>query len=578
MIARIIAGLSACLLASIAVAGEMPASEQFNELLDEHWRRAEQEQVFFRTDPDSYRPDGKLAEFSAEARARRQAFNETVLARLEAIDESALRGQESISYKLFRYEREAERESYQYPDHLFPVTSLFGYHSYFAEAPAKMAFNTPADYERYLVSLADFPRYNREHIQLLEEAVERGYTQYCESMAGYESTIGNLVVENPEDSSLYAPFTAIPGTFAPALQADLRKRGRALVEDAVVPAYAELYEFFTQGYMPNCREEPGISSLPGGAEYYAHLLRFFTTTDMSPREIHELGLLETTRIRVEMEAVIRQLGFKGSFAEFLDYLRTDPGFYASDSQDLLEKTAWIAKKMDGMMPAYFGRQARNPYTVRPVEGRGDYYVPGSPDGSTPGIFYINVTDLAAKPLYNLEALTLHEAVPGHHHQTALAMELDLPRFRQSVYHAAFGEGWGLYSERLGLEAGFYTDPYSNFGRLTYEMWRANRLVVDTGIHAFGWSRQQAIDYLMENSALTLPEVVAEVDRYITWPGQATAYKIGELRIRALRARAEQALGPDFDIRAFHDVVVGNGSVSIAVLEQIVGDWIAGQAR
>jgi uncharacterized protein (DUF885 family) len=299
---------------------------------------------------------------------------------------------------------------------------------------------------------------------------------------------------------------------------------------------------------------------------------------MSPREIHELGLLETARIRVEMEAVIQQLGFQGSFGQFLEFLRTDPGFYAGDPQDLLEKTAWIAKKMDGMMPALFGRQARNPYTVRPVEGRGGYYVPGAADGSSPGIFYINVTDLAAKPLYNLEALTLHEAVPGHHHQTALAMELDLPRFRQTVYHAAFGEGWGLYAERLGLEAGFYTDPYSNFGRLTYEMWRANRLVVDTGIHAFGWSRQQAIDYLLANSALTRPEVLAEVDRYITWPGQATAYKIGELRIRALRSRSEEVLGPDFDIRAFHDVVVGNGSVPIVILEQIVDEWIAEQTR
>jgi uncharacterized protein (DUF885 family) len=578
MMVRIIAGGYACLLALMAGAAEPPAAEQFNRLLEEHWRQAEQEQVFFRTDPDSYRPNGKLAEVSAEARARRQAFNEYVLGRLDQIDESGLQGQLRTSYKLFRYEREAERESYQYPNHLFPVTSLFGYHSYFAQAPAKMAFNTVADYERYLLSLADFPRYNREHIELLEEAVALGYTQYCESMAGYEVTISEQIIARPEDSSLYAPFTAMPATFAPATQADLRRRGRSLVEESVVPAYARLYDFFTRRYMPHCRPEPGISSLEGGMDYYAHLLRFFTTTDMGAREIHELGLRESARIRAEMEAVIQQLGFRGSFEQFLDFLRTDPGFYASDSRDLLEKTAWIAKRMDGMMPAFFGRQARNPYTVRPVEGRGGYYVPGAPDGSAPGIFYINVTDLAAKPLYNLEALTLHEAVPGHHHQMAIAMELELPRFRQTVYHAAFGEGWGLYSERLGLEAGFYTDPYSNFGRLTYEMWRANRLVVDTGIHAFGWSRQRAIDYLLANSALTRPEVVAEVDRYITWPAQATAYKIGELKIIALRSRAEQALGPDFDIREFHDVVLGSGSVPIAVLEQIVDDWVAGQAR
>lgn len=574
---RVLTALFACFLASGSVAQDASASAEFNKLLQDHWQRAEQEQVFFRTDPDAYRPDGKLAEVSIQALARRRAFNESMLARLATIDEAELRGQDRVSYKLFRYEREAERESYQYPGHLFPFTSLFGYHSYFAEAPAKMAFNDAADYQRYIVSLADFPRYNREHIQLLEQAIELGYTHYCESMAGYGATISGLIVDRPQDSVLFAPFSVMPGTIGAAEQEKLRAQGLALIETSVVPAFEALYQFFEQRYMPECRSEPGISSLEGGADYYAHLLRFFTTTDMSPADIHELGLLETTRIRVEMDAVIRQLGFEGSFREFLDYLRTDPRFYAADSQDLLEKTAYIAKKMDGMMPAFFGRLARNTYAVRPVDGRGAYYAPGAPDVSAPGIYYINVTDLSAKPLYNLEALTLHEAVPGHHHQMALAMELDLPPFRRTVYHAAFGEGWGLYAERLGLEAGFYADPYSNFGRLTYEMWRANRLVIDTGIHAFGWSRQRAIDYLLDNSALTRTEVVAEVDRYITWPGQATAYKIGELKIRELRARAETALGPDFDIRAFHDVVVGNGSVSIAVLESIVDDWIVGQA-
>jgi uncharacterized protein (DUF885 family) len=576
---RVLAGWASCLLATLALAQDNTApAQQLNTLLAEHWQRAVQEQVFFRTDPDGYRPDGKLAEVNAAARARRQAFNEDVLDRLERIDDSALQGQDRISFRVFRYEREAERESYLYPNHLFPINRLSGYHSYFAEAPAKMAFNTPRDYRRYLVSLADFERYNREHIELLEQAVRSGYTQYCESMAGYETSISRQLVARPQDSSLYAPFAAMPATFAPELQAELRQQAEALIAGKVVPAYQELYEFYVTRYMPACRAEPGLSSLEGGADFYAHLLRFFTTTDMSPAEIHELGLRETRRIRAEMETLIRQLGFEGSFSAFLDNLRTDPRFYAADGQDLLEKTAYIAKKMDGMMPSLFGRLARNTYTVRPLQGRGGYYVSGAPDGSAPGIFYINVTDLAAKPLYNLEALTLHETVPGHHHQMALALELELPDFRRTAYHAAFGEGWGLYAERLGLEAGFYTDPYSNFGRLTYEMWRANRLVVDTGIHAFGWSRQQAIDYLLANSALTRPEVVAEVDRYITWPGQATAYKIGELKIRALRARAESSLGQDFDIRAFHDVVLGNGSVPIALLEEIVDEWISAQLQ
>lgn len=575
---KLFAGLSACLLASGALAQDPTASQEFHALLQEHWQRAVREQVFFRVDPDSFRLHGKLAEVTDTARARRQAFNAYLLDRLDQIDAGALQGQDRVSYKLFRYEREAERESYRYPNHLFPITRLTGYHSYFAQAPAGMAFNTPDDYRRYLVSLADFPRYNREHIELLAEGVRRAYTQYCESMQGYEATISEQLVERPQDSALYGPFTVMPATIPPGLQEELRRQGQALIMDQVVPAYRELYAFFTQRYMPACRHEAGLSSLPGGADFYAHLLRFFTTTDMSPVAIHELGLAETRRIRAEMEEIIRQLGFEGSFSEFLDYLRTDPGFYATDGQDLLEKTALIAKRMDGMMPALFGRLARNTYTIRATQARGGYYAPGAPDGSSSGVFYINLNDLRAKPLYNMEALTLHEAVPGHHHQTALAMELDLPEFRKTVYHAAFGEGWGLYAERLGLEAGFYTDPYSNFGRLTYEMWRANRLVVDTGIHAFGWTRQQAIDYLMRNSALTLPEVEAEVDRYITWPAQATSYKIGELKIRALRARAEQALGPNFDIRQFHDVVVGNGSVPIAVLEELVDEWIAAQLQ
>ncbi|RLQ22623.1 DUF885 family protein [Seongchinamella sediminis] len=551
-------------------------SADLHRLLDEHWARAQQEQVFFRTDPDAYRPDGKLAQVDAAARERRRAFNEQMLRRLAEIDLDALGGQDRISYQLFRYERQTERESYEYRDHLFPITSLFGYHSYFAAAPANMAFAELVDYQRYLVSLEDFPRYNREHIALLQQAVDKGYTHYCAAITGYEQSIAELIVSDPRQSSLYQPFTRIPATVPEEQRQQLRQRGVQLVDDAVIPAYRELYAFFTDVYLPNCRQAVGIGSLPGGDAYYAYLLRFFTTTDMSPRQIHELGLAETRRIRAEMAAIIEQVGFAGSFSEFLGFLRSDPRFYAADARDLLEKTAFIAKKMDGLMPRYFGRLARNTYEIRGSEGRGAYYVTGAEDGSTAGVYFINVSNPRSQPLYNLEALTLHEAVPGHHHQTALALELDLPEFRKTVYHAAFGEGWGLYAESLGKEAGFYTDPYSDFGRLTYEMWRANRLVVDTGLHAFGWSRQQAIDYLLANSALTEAEVASEVDRYITWPGQATAYKIGELRIKALRAEAEQALGPDFDLRAFHDVVVGNGSVAIAILEEVVREWIVAQ--
>lgn len=541
-----------------------------------HWAQAEKEQIFFRTDPDAYRPNGKLAEVSAEARERRRLYNEEVLDKLGDIDERKLTGQDRVSYKLFRYERLTERDSYRYYDHRFPITSLFGYHIYFAAAPANMTFDSADDYERYLVSLADFPRYNREHIALLQEGIDTGYTHYCGSIDGYEITMASLVVDDPTESPLYAPFTKLPATLTEAQRERFVREGRALVESAIVPSFRELYLFFTQQYLPNCRETVGITSLDGGNDYYAYLLRYFTTTDMTPREIHELGLAEARRIRGEMEAIIEQVGFDGDFRAFLDFLRTDPQFYADNGQQLLEKVAFIAKKMDGMMPRLFATLPRNTYEIRGVQGRGAYYVMGEPEVGTPGTYFINISNLQAQPLYNLEALTLHEAVPGHHHQTALALELDLPEFRKTVYHAAFGEGWGLYSERLGKEAGFYVDPYSDFGRLTYEMWRANRLVVDTGLHAFGWSRQEAIDYMLASSALSVDEVTAEVDRYITWPGQATSYKIGELRIRALRERAESALGPRFDLRAFHDIVVGNGSVAIAIMEELVQEWIEAQ--
>jgi len=420
-------------------------AEDFHALLDEHWAAAEKEQIFFRTDADAFRLNGKLPEFTPAARARRQAYNEDMLRRLQEIDADSLEGQDRISFKLFRYERETERDFYRFYDHRFPIRSLTGYHSYFAHAPGNMAFNTVEDYEKYLVSLADFPRYNRENMDLMREGIETGYTQYCESMEGYENTISEFIVDDLDQSVFYAPFLDFPVTVPEAVRADLSEQGGKLIREKVVPAYRELYRFFTEEYQPNCREAVGITSLEGGQAYYAYLIRFFTTTDMQPQEIHDLGLSETRRIRAEMEAVIASTGFEGSFQQFLEFLRTDSQFFARDSQDLLEKIALITKKMDGQMPRFFGTLARNTYELRPTDGRGAYYVSGEEGGRTAGIYFINITDLKAQPLYNLEALSLHEAVPGHHHQSALAMELDLPEFRRTLYHAGFGEGWGLYA-------------------------------------------------------------------------------------------------------------------------------------
>ena len=333
-------------------------------------------------------------------------------------------------------------------------------------------------------------------------------------------------------------------------------------------------------YIPGARSTVGASALDGGKEYYAFLVRHFTTLDLTPEQDHAIGLAEVQRIRAEMEAVIRQTGFEWSFAGFLKFLRTDPRFYAKTPEELLKQAAFTAKKIDGKLPSLFGRLPRQPYGVEPVPAdiapkyTGGRYVPAPLDGKKAGTYWVNTYALETRPLYVLDALTLHEVVPGHHLQIALAKEMtDLPNFRRHLYIDVFGEGWALYAERLGLEMGLYADPYSQFGRLTYEMWRACRLVVDTGLHAMGWTRQQAIDYLAGNTALSLHECTTETDRYIAWPGQALAYKMGELKIRELRRRAEEALGPRFDIREFHDRILSGGTVTLPILEERIETYI-----
>ncbi len=563
-------------IALTACGGSATSGDSFQAILDDHWDNAVAEQIFFRSDPDAWRMNGKLAEFTAEARARRQAFNEEILARLDDVDFDALERNDQVSFQVFEYERLTERDSYEQVDYLFPITSMFGYHTYFAEAPAAMSFLSSEAYEKYLISLADFPRYNNEHIELLREAVARGFTHFCESMADYEKTISAHIVDDVKESGLYLPFLQFPSTIPGNRQAEFTARGVELIESNVIPGYRTLLEFFRSEYMPACRQTVGITSLEGGLPYYEYLIRYFTTTELSPEEIHKLGLSEVKRIQGEMQDIIDELEFDGDFKAFLEYLRSEPSFYATSVSELLGKVALITKTAEGEAPKFFTLLPRGTYNIKDNPSRGTFYMPSSGDGTTSGTYFLGTEPLNSQPLYTLEALSLHEAVPGHHLQSALAMELGLPEFRRQLYHSGYGEGWGLYSEFLGKEMGFYQDPYSDFGRLTYEAWRAGRLVVDTGMHAFGWSRQEAIDYMLSISALSEHEVAREIDRYITWPAQALAYKIGELKIKELRKKAEQSLGESFDIRAFHDTVVGNGSVPIAVLEDIVNEWIDSQ--
>lgn len=567
--------LALCVAAcDLEVSTDSPsAADQFHVLLDHHWAGSKAEKIYFRNDPDAWRMNGKLSEHTTEARERRNAFNESILARLADIDPSGLNKKDRVSFSVFKYERETEQSSHEFPNHYFPFTSLFGYHTYFAEAPANMSFLNDEDYEKYLISLADFPRYNNEHIANLRAAIDAGYTHYCASIEYYDETIARHVVDKAADSELFAPFANFPSVFEEGQREMYTKAGSDLIMDEVVPDYQALLDFFNNEYKPSCRKSVGITSLPGGDSYYQYLIGYFTTTTMTPTEIHELGLSEVARIRDEMQSIIDAVEFDGEFHEFLEYLRTEPSFYANTETELLGQAALISKTAEGALPRFFGLLPRGTYKIEANPNRGTFYMPSSGDGKTSGTYFVGTKKLDAQPLYSLEALTLHEGVPGHHLQGALAMEIGLPDFRRTLYHSAYGEGWGLYSERLGKEMGFYESPYSDFGRLTYEAWRACRLVVDTGMHAFGWSRQRAVDYMLANTAASELEVNSEIDRYITWPAQALSYKIGELKIRELRAKAEAALGTTFDIRSFHDTVIGNGSLPIAVLEELVGDWI-----
>lgn len=559
-----------------ATAADKNTSQQFKQLIDEHWHTANKEQIFFRKDPDAFRMNGKLPDMSKAGRDRREKYNHELLQRLTKINVNDLSTDDQITYRLFKYERQTEAKSYQQLDHLYPLNYYSGFDSYFAGAPANMSFLTKQDYQNYLISLADFPRYNQEHIVALKAAITAGHVHYCETFRNYHKGISQHIVDDVQQSVFYAPFANIPATFSSQDKQHFIKSGSELIEETIIPEYKKFSTFFTQEYMKNCRSEVGISELAGGKDYYKYLIEFYTTTDMTADEIHQLGLKEVKRIRGEMNSIIKQVGFKGDFKSFIEFLRTDEQFYTTTERDLLEKASYITRKMAAQLPKWFTKLPQQTFDIKSAPNGGAYYVASDGSGTTSGTYFLDTKDLKSQPLYTLEALTFHEAEPGHHFQSAIAQEVDMAEFRKTLYHAAYGEGWGLYSERLGKEIGFYQDPYSDFGRLTYEAWRACRLVVDTGMHAKGWSRQQAIDYLAENTALSMADVIGQIDRYISWPAQALSYKIGEIKIRQLRALAEEILGDKFNVRKFHDQMLKNGSLPLALLEELTKDWIEQQ--
>ena len=550
-------------------------------------RLFEEERAFvWREDPLSATSDGvhdyddRLPSVTPEAYARRLAADQGFLARLQAIDRAALGAQEQVSYDLFDFMVGQRVRLARYNDWRLPLNSDSGFHTEILLLHDAHAPRTTRDYETYIARLNDVPRYFREHIANMRQGMRDGFTLPSEIVGGVAQVIAGLHYERPEDTTLWAPFADYPDTVPEADRARLTAAGRAAIQTSVIPAFDDFRAFFEQEYRPRARRSIAAHALPNGRAYYADLVRYYTTLpDATPQQIHRTGLAEVARIRAEMEAIVREVGFEGSFDEFLTFLRTDPQFYVTSPEELLRRAAWITREIDGRLPDFFGKLPRTPYTVEPVPAAlAPNYTAGrynsGPIGAA-GAYWVNTYALNTRPLYALPALTAHEAAPGHHLQGALARELTgLPRFRLNYYPHAFGEGWGLYSERLAGEMGIYRTPYDRFGQLTYEMWRACRLVVDTGMHSMGWPRQRALDYLAANTALSTHEIRTEVDRYIGWPGQALAYKTGEMHIVALRERAGAALGERFDMRGFHDAVLANGGVTLPVLERQIDAYIA----
>ena len=568
------------MLAAAAAAGGTPV-ETARQVLKEAWEARLREDPLQATAIGDHRYDDRLPDVSTAALDRQDAEKRAFLERLRAVDRRALLAADRIDYDVYARVLGNELAEHAFGADRMPITADWGFHIGFSRLPAETAFLTVKDYDNYLARLAAWPTYADQNMALLREGLKSAFTMPRVVLEGYDQTIRAHVVDDPEKSVFFAPFASFPPSVPVSEQARLLAAGRAAIQKAVVPGYRKLLAFFVDEYVPGARTTTGASDLPRGRAYYEQRVKAFTTLDVTPEQVHETGLREVARIRAEMEEVIRKVGFAGDFPAFLKFLRTDPRFYAKTPEELLRQASFIAKRMDGQLPRFFRVLPRLPYGIEPVppdiapKFTGGRYIEAPVGGTRAGMYWVNTYALENRPLYVLEALTLHEAVPGHHLQIALQQELaGVPEFRRVFSADAFVEGWGLYSERLGLEAGFYQDPYSNFGRLTYEMWRACRLVVDTGLHAMGWSREKAMDFLASNTALSLHEVQTETDRYISWPGQALAYKMGELKIRELRARAEAELGPRFDVREFHDAVLGNGSVPLPVLESQIDAFIA----
>lgn len=523
----------------------------------------------------------RWSDASLEAIARRKEMTKFPLAIIKAIDRSKLSESDQVSYDLYRRDAEFSVEGRQFPSELMPIHQLTGVQQTVPQVISGTTFRTTKDYEDLVARLNAVPALVDQTIALLEKGLAEKITPSQIAIREVPQQIENLLVDNPMESPMLAPFKKMPGLAPEADRARLKQAGIEAFNQKVKPAYQKLHDFFAGSYLHRTRETIGLDKLPHGAAWYEYTTRQQTTTDLTPTRIHQLGLAEVKRIRAAMEDVIASTGFKGDFAAFSKFLREDPQFYYTDARSLLAGYRDIAKRVDPELVKMFGHLPRLTYGIQAVPPYAEksqtaaYYEQGSLVAGRPGWFFANTYDLATRPKWGMETLTLHEAVPGHHLQIAIAQEMEnLPEFRKHGWYTAYGEGWALYAESLGFEIGFFQDPYQRYGHLSDEMWRAVRLVVDTGLHAMDWSREQAIKYFADNSASPLHDIEVEIDRYIVWPSQALGYKIGQLKIRELRTYAEKELGAKFDVRAFHDEILRHGVLPMNVLETQIKGWVA----
>ncbi|HLG94507.1 MAG TPA: DUF885 domain-containing protein [candidate division Zixibacteria bacterium] len=560
--------------------GKSADSARLAQLFDLYWKYNMEENPEWATYIGYPGLNDKWGDRSLAAIERRKKENLSIMEAVNSITKEKLSENDRLNYDLFKDRTALDIEGAEFPGELMPISQMGGVQQDIAQMLTITPANSAKDYRDILSRLKAVPALVGQVKALLEGGLKEGVTPPQVTLRDVSQQVRNQIVKEAAEAPVLVAFKEFPNSIPTAEQEKLRKEAHSIYSREIVPVFEELASYLEKIYIPGCRQGIGLSELPNGKKWYAYLVKSYTTTSMTPEEIFNVGESEVKRIRTEMEKVIKETGFNGDFATFSEFLRTDPQFYFTKPDDLLQAYRDICKRADPELIKLFGHLPRLPYGIKPVPAYAEksqttaYYEPGSLKAGRPGYYFANTYDLKSRPKWEMEALSLHEAVPGHHLQTAIAQELeDLPEFRRWGWYTAYGEGWGLYSEGLGYDMGFYEDPYSKFGQLTYEMWRAIRLVVDVGMHWKGWSRQQAIDYFTQNIGKAEHDIVVEVDRYIVWPGQALAYKIGQLKIKELRETAQKDLGEKFDIRAFHDIVLGSGPVPLNILEEMVKEWV-----